>query len=332
MPLQRALLAHSHSAIANPTRHIKNLQDIGEMLELTEEYAQKCYTFKTKWIENNLLSDYQLKYLSQCPMQIDQKQLERNLEIQEQSKTGIYLIYQNFGSGKFYFRFHGGKSYFDIFMRLSNLQMTDKLDIKPAKCNDDNKRFGLKKVFTIRNTVPVCRIVPAQYKIPEMIPDIAVGKPVVSSFHMFQPCSENPRPESNSAPDYCPPADVIDSEILYLDAAMGMGQLDIERLQNLIEYKSRQRVPTSSDKQATGSSDPKLAENNIQSKKEKKIKPTSLRSALRSSGFKPETAEVSTEKPAQKEAATSKETKCSKSKHQGNARTFKRKTKRSGRV
>ena len=297
------------------------------MLELTEEYAQKCYTFKTKCMDNHVMADQAWQYMFQDPMLIDPKQLERNRESHEHTKTGIFLIYQNIGSGKFYFRFHGDKAYFEIFIRLSNLEMTDKLDINPAQCNDDNRRFGLKKVFTIRNTVPVSRIVPPQYRIPEIpMPDIDVGKPVVSTLHLCQTCPTHPKPAQSSAPDYCPSADEIDYKIMDLDALMRMGESGIKSQQNLIReayYKSpsQQRAPNVNEKST-----------HSKNAKAKKSMSTSLRSALRASGFKAETAEDSTEKPAQKEPAKSEKPKCSKSKHQGNARTIKRKTKRSGRV
>ena len=71
---------------------------------------------------------------------------------------------------------------------------------------------------------------------------------------------------------------------------------------------------------------------NSKNSKAKQKKQTTLRSALRASGFKPETAEDSTEKPTEKEGVKVEKPKGSRSRHQGNAKTFKRKTKRSWRV
>ena len=244
----------------------------------------------------------------------------------EQEDTGIFLIYEHRGSGQFYFQFHGDKAYFEIYMRLSNLHMTDKLDIQPAQCNADNIMFGLKKVFTIRNTVPVRRIEPARFLSQDMIPDVAVGVPVVTTFHVL--LYRFPISWQTSAPDYCPPEDEIDQDIGTRDALLRLADLSIKHKRNLFnkmysgsflnsDSDSQKHVPTKTERKK---------------RQVKQTKPTSLRSALQASGFKAETADNSTGKSAETVAAKVEKPKCSKSKHQGNAKTFKRKTKRSGRV
>ena len=326
------------------------------MLELTEEYAHKCYTYRKKCTETYVYIDF----IHRNPNWQNKEVLDQMVADQERTNTGIYLIYENRGFGKFYFRYHGDKLSFEIFIRLSNLHMTDKLVIQPAQCNADNIKFGLKNVFTITNVVPVCRIEPARYQVPAYIPDVAVGKPVVVTFHILNhTCPRWPFPEKSSAPEYCPPVDEIDQRIRKREENHTLTKLSYEKKKNMIPFDpswtfddlneceamlfsttSERNKPTSSrsaPKQAsefrseTGEKSAAKSSQRVKSQGKRKQQ-TSLRAALQASGFKPETAENSTEKPAEKEVAKDEQPKCSKSKHQGNAKTFKRKTKRSGRV
>ena len=206
-----------------------------------------------------------------------------------------------------------------------------------------------------------------------MIPDIAVGRPVISNLAAIFTTPVN---FAGSAPEYCPPIDEIDAEIERVDLALQKGRYCNQKQYEQTQYPPCKCSPpcpqrllkkpnfrpsdsivtkalelysdlsdildenTSCGPSMTRTGTSNVLERPLKSPdtfsktkaQAKQKKPTSLRAALRASGFKPETAENSAEKPAEKEVAKGEQSKCSKSKHQGNAKTFKRKTKRSGRI
>ena len=280
------------------------------MLILSQEYAQKCYIFNTTLTRNNAVAHYpmnvQFPAFLEVPNLVYSNEVERDCASLSRKLTGIYIIYENIGFGRFNFQYHGNKATFEKFLELLNLQKTDELDKKPANCNDDNIKFGLQQVFTIRNIFPVRLI------IPKSTSHIAVGKPVISCYYN-SPIDRFGK--SYTCGEYCPPADKIDESI-------DDNEEELKSWKLIIAQRYEQRRKNSLLDQA------KKTQRNSKAKHKKS---TSLRSALRASGLKPETAENPTEKTVE-EAAKVQKPKCSKSKHQGNAKTFKRKTKRSGRV
>ena len=200
------------------------------MLEITEDYAQKCYIYNKKWsqLKMFMMSCNKFGY----PMNLAEYDRDVSASTLE---TGIFIIYENIGSGYFNFHYHGDRENFKAFLQMSNLQMTDKIDLQPAKCYADETKVRLNEVFTIRNTVPVRRIEPTRFTHKEMIPDIAVGKPVISNLAAIFTTPVN---FAGSAPEYCPPIDGIDAEIERVDLALQKG-----RYCNQKQYEQSQYPP-----------------------------------------------------------------------------------------
>ena len=286
------------------------------MLQLSEEYAQKCYIFETTLTRNDIVAPRSLDWqLWVHPTLIDLNALQRDCASIKRRQTGIYIIYENIGFGRFNFQYHGDKATLEKFLGYSNLLKTDELDIQPANCNADNIRFGLQQVYTIRNTIPV-RLINSKLTTD-------VGKPVISCYYN-SPVSYCGK--SYSIGVYCPPAGKVDECINRNEQELKFW------ISNLKEKYDQIRKTALKEKydQIRRNEVFEKSKNNLKNSKQKK--PTTLRSALRASGLKPEAAENSTEKTAENEVVKVEKPKCSKSMHQGNARTFKRKTKRSGRV
>ena len=269
------------------------------MLQITEDYAQKCYTYVKKWDDVLFMEDY--KKDNPCATDEDVLRI-RSIHAATIQKMGMFIIYEKLGCGNFNFQFHGDKASFEPFLELMNITMTDDLDIQPAKSNAENMEFGVEKVFTIRNTVPV-PMIESEYDPEITIYD--VGKPVVS--YLIAAIFGT----TNSPPVYCPTIDEIDGEIeLKMCRTVKRNRppvFDFLRPFQYVQPKPKQKKPSKSQLRL-------------------------LRSALQATALKSESQEKSDQKTDKIAVPDTEKQKCSKSKHQGNARTFKRKTKRSGRV
>ena len=258
------------------------------MLEITNEYAQKCYHFRKKRIAFNVA------FL----MDSDQAEIYRTIH----EDTGMFIIYKNIGSRKFDFYYHGDKENFETLLSLANLQLPGELVEEEALRNEDNIEFGMERVLIIRNKIPVSRIRRAKHQDPFMQPDVKLDQPVIVTF--YQPklwklelelgCGGSPYEMSD--PSYVPPPQKIYSETTLLEfrmkAVLDVGEHDSEE----------SPTPSSGDAPSPGW-----------------IKPGSLRSAVRAAGFKPENQKKSPEKPVDTLHENSETKSGRKSKHQGKA-------------
>ena len=273
------------------------------MLEIDEVYAQLCFEFKSKTSELDLRTN---------PTQLSDSLFAERSHI---DPNGVFIIFEHVGNGYYNFRYHGDKKHFSAMLYLTRMPVPkpEELDEKPALPNMESLVYGIQSVFTIRNKVPILLEGPCRPPIHRPMVSIMLRMERQVCIGGCTGRCECFRLISPKYYDPIPKRDEISDEIKKVEAKINKLKFD----------RDNQKEQQAANKKSAS--------------KPKKV--NSLRSALQKVQIKTEIVETPIEKTNEDTEDTEKTLQtckqpgsANKPKHQGKAKTFRRKTKRSGRV